>query len=110
MNTTNVKILGVKVAIGGDNFIVPPLNLKSLRLMQDRLANFKGGFDPASTEIVVDAAYAALLRNYPEISKDWLEENIDVANMQEIMESVMDASGLKRKAQEASLGEAAISQ
>ncbi len=110
MNTTNVKILGVKVKIGGEEFVVPPLNLKSLRNMQDRLANFKGGFDPASTEIVIDAAHAALLRNYPEITKEWLEENLDVANMQDVMESVMDSSGLKRKAQEASLGEAAISQ
>lgn len=47
---------------------------------------------------MLDVAEAALKRNYGDVSRDFLLEHLDVANMQDFMEAAMDVSGLKRKA------------
>jgi len=100
----SVKIKGIPLSLGGKTYIVPPLNLGTLERLQERLANFTGGVDQESVSTVLDAAHSALLRNYPEITREQVAEMIDVANMAEVMEAVMDVSGLKRKAIEADTG------
>jgi hypothetical protein len=105
----NVKIPGIKIKLGDVERVFPPLNLKSLKLLQPQLESFKGGIDINSVDTVLEVAMASLKRNYPDIAIDELEEYIDVSNMNEIIQAVMDVSGLRRKAieQEAKLGEAA---
>ncbi|MFK7088684.1 hypothetical protein AAFM71_07690 [Chromobacterium violaceum] len=93
-----VKIKGIPLSLGGTTYIVPPLNLGALEQLQERLANFSGGIDAASVGTVLDAAHAALVRNYPDLTRERVAELIDVANMGEVMEAVMDVSGLKRQA------------
>ena len=95
-----VKIPGVKINFAGTIRVVPPLNLAALQMLQDRLANFTGGLDIESVNVVIDACYYSLRRNYPDITKEEIAEDVDVGNMQEIMEAIMDISGLKRKEQE----------
>lgn len=95
-----VRFPGIAIALAGDEYIVPPLNLGTLEQMQKRLQDFNGGIDAASVNTVLDATHAALLRNYPEITRDEIAELVDVGNMQEIMQAVMDVSGLRRKALE----------
>lgn len=95
------KFKGIKLNLQGQDFVVPPLNFRSLQEMQARIASFTGGVDPESISLVVDAAHAALSRNYPDLSKDAVIDLLDLENMLSIMEAVMDVSGLKRKAQEA---------
>lgn len=102
------KVKGVQVTFAdGTLLTVPPLNLAALESLQDRLSKFAGGMDKESIALVVDAALAALHRNYPEITRERLVNDLlDVGNFQEVMEAVMDVSGLKRKEQEKALGEA----
>lgn len=97
----DIKIAGVPVEMGGVRRVIPPLNLKALKLFQERIANFKGGLDPESIQLVLDVAYSALKRNYPEITMDEIEDAIDVSNMGDIFSAIMDVSGLQRKASEA---------
>jgi hypothetical protein len=97
------KFPGLSVVLGTGTFVVPPLNLRSLQEFGDRLATFNGGIDAESQGMVVDAAWHALRRNYPDITRDQLLDMIDLGNMQAIMEAVMDVSGLRRKAQEAEM-------
>jgi hypothetical protein len=100
------KFQGIPLTLGGEVFVVPPLNFRSLQALQARLDKFTGGVDADSINVVIDATYEALKRNYPEFDKDSLHDLLDVANMGEVMEAVMDVSGLKRKAHEAEVKEA----
>lgn len=83
--------------LGGKVWTIPPLNLAALEGLEARLQSFTGGLDAASISLVLDAAYLALRRNYPDLTRDEVAEFIDVANMEAVMEAVMDVSGLKRK-------------
>jgi hypothetical protein len=96
------KLTGVSIELGGTVYVVPPLSLNSVRLMQDRIAQFKGGTDAESLDLIMDATHAAIARNYPEITKENLGDWIDLGNMEEVFQAVMDVSGFNRKKQEAS--------
>lgn len=96
-----VKVKGIRLPLGGRDWVVPPLNLAALEQLQDRLARFSGGLDADSVALVLDATTAALRRNYPDITREQVADMLDVANMATVMEAVMDVSGLKRQAQEA---------
>lgn len=97
-------IKGVKMELGGKTYIVPPLSLGAIEMMQDRISNFKGSASMESVGTVIDALHSALSRNYPDITREQVANMVDLGSMQEVMEAVMDVSGLKRKEQE--LGEA----
>ena len=101
-------IKGIEMDLGGRRWMIPPLNLAALEHLSDRLAGFSGGLDAASVSTVVDAAFYALLRNYPEISRDEVADMIDIANMEAVMSALMNVSGLEAKAGEAKAGEAGL--
>lgn len=103
-----VKVKGIAIEMGGQEWIVPPISLRALEQLQERLAHFSGGIDPQSVALVADATHAALRRNYPDISRDDVLDMLDVANMLEVMQAVMDVSGLHRRelhAEDAAPGE-----
>lgn len=94
-------IKGIPFELLGTTYIIPPLNLSALEAMQDKLEAFEGGTDGKSITTVIDATLSALKRNYPEMTRDQVADMLDVGNMQDVMQAVMDVSGLKRKALEA---------
>ena len=100
--TSTPKFKGVAVEFSnGETLIVPPLSLGSVEILQERLTNFKGGVDSDSVNLVVDATALALQRNYPDITKEKIkDELVDLGNMEAVMLAVMDVSGLRRKEQE----------
>jgi hypothetical protein len=102
-----VKFPGIKKTIGGTEYIVPPINLRTLQQLQSEIENFSGGeLTPAALNTAITVIHAALKRNYPEITLDEVGDLVDVGNMFELFETVMDVSGLKRKeAEAAALGE-----
>lgn len=93
-----VKHKGIAFNLGGDDYIIPPISLGALEQLQDRIASFTGNAnDKEQISTVVDAAFSALRRNYPEITREAVAEMIDLGNMIEVFGAVMDVSGLKRK-------------
>jgi hypothetical protein len=106
--TATPKVKGVQVEFSnGTTMTVPPLNLAAVETLQDRLATFKGGMDKESVALMVDATLLALKRNYPDMTRDQVVNDLlDLGNMEEVMQAVMDVSGLRRKEQEQALGEA----
>lgn len=97
-----VKVKGIAVVFGGDSYVIPPLSLGSVEQLQDRIAKCNGDVrDMEQIATVIDAAHAALKRNYPEITREAVADMIDLENMAEVFEAVMDVSGMKRKALEA---------
>lgn len=95
------KIKGITLELGGVNFVVPPLPLGALELLQERIEVFTGGLDKGSVATVIDCLHASLKRNYPETTREVAAELVDVGNMGDVMQAVMDVSGMNRKKIEA---------
>lgn len=96
-------IPGVERTFGGEVYIIPPLSLGALQRLQGKLealGQAAGPLEPAAVSTVIEATYSALRRNYPDITKEKVAEDIvDVGNMHEIIACVMDVAGVKRRAE-----------
>lgn len=78
--------------------VIPPLALGALEQMLDRInAVMDGEFTMEGVGTVIDATHAALRRNYPEMTRDEVAELVDLRNMREVLEAVMNASGLEAR-------------
>lgn len=69
-----VKIKGVPVRFGdGTTLIVPPVPLGFLEANEDGLKNPTPG-------IMIDTIHRALIRNYPQITREQVGELLDMSN------------------------------
>lgn len=98
-----VKVKGIAFAFNNeDTYVIPPIALGALEQLQQRITEFSGDvMDTKSVATVIDAAHAALKRNYPDLTREAVADLIDVENMADVFACVMDVSGVKRKAAEA---------
>lgn len=94
------KFKGITLTLGDRDYVVPPLNFRTLQALQARLEKFTGGVDAESLDLVVDSLHGAIQRNYPETTREECIDLLDLDNMEDVMQAVMDVSGLKRKALE----------
>lgn len=104
MSAVALLIPGVEFDFGaGRIYTVPPLSLGALQLLQDRLAALStlSSMDPVAVATMIEAAHLALRRNYPAITVAQVAELVDVANIGDVYECILDAAGIKRKAQAA---------
>lgn len=90
-----IRFAGIAMEIGGTEYIVPPISIGALEVIQDRLLAMTGKITDGP--VVVDALFAALKRNYPAITREEVADLVDVGNFGEVMEAVMDVGGLKRR-------------
>lgn len=101
----DVKVKGILVPLGDRKLVVPPLNFKALQAFKERLQGFEATAQSVSSVdmgLVIDVLHSALRRNYPDgspsaVSRDFLEEWVDVGNMMDLMQATMDVGGLVRK-------------
>lgn len=96
-------IPGVEFDFGGGRvYLVPPLSLGALEVLQERVSEMVGlpATDPRAIKTTIEAAHLALKRNYPDITRDTVAELVDLGNMGDVFEALMDVSGVKRRAQE----------
>ena len=86
---------------GGQEYLIPPLALGYLEVMQDELAALPtlAALEPKAIATVIDAAHAALKRNYPALTREAVGNLLDVSNMGDVYECLMDVAGVKRRAQ-----------
>ena len=91
-------IPGVAVAMGGQDWIVPPLTLGQLRRLMPKLRQLTEiGASMGETQInvLIDIVTAALQRNYPETTPDKVENLLDLGNASTVLNAVLTGSGLK---------------
>lgn len=106
MTKASVIHKGVRVELGGSTYILPPATIATLEDFSERLDAFNAKFakqeefNTADLGIVADLIHACLLRNYPEITRRFVAEQVDLGNFMDLMASAVDISGLLRKAQE----------
>lgn len=101
-------IPGVEYDFGGGRiYMIAPLSLGALEIMQERLAELPtlSSVDPVAVKTMVDATHMAMRRNYPDIKRSEVAELVDVSNIGEVYECLLDASGVRRKAQAAERAE-----
>jgi hypothetical protein len=90
---------GISVRLGGDEFIVPALTFRQLRTLLpklDRLQDPGARFDAAQLDAVVDIAHAALGRNYPDLTREDLEDRLTFADVPNVIAAVLTGSGLSQ--------------
>lgn len=96
-------IEGAKINIGGTDYIVPPLNLKAIKSFSKRfhlLGDLGNNLNPEMMDFVAEIIHTALIRNYPEITKEQVEEMVDLKTVGDVLECVFKSSGIERKKKE----------
>lgn len=91
-------IAGIEIDLGGEEFVVPPLNFKALRAHMETISGITTGVPLSSEQIDKSVAIilAAMQRNYPDMTEAELEERLDMANIKIILPAILGASGIKR--------------
>lgn len=103
----SLLIDGVSIKIGVKEYIVPALNFKQIRTLMPKiqqLTNIGATMNDEQMDNVFTVIHAAISRNYPEINKEFLEENIDMNNVRPIINAIMGQSGLVKASGEATAG------
>jgi hypothetical protein len=95
-------IPGVIVAMGGQQWTVPPLTLGQLRRLMPKVRQLTEiGAQMGETQIgvLVEIVTAALQRNYPEMTTEAVENLLDLANAGPVLNAVLTGSGLRPREQ-----------
>ena len=99
---------GVTIAMGGRDWLVPPLTLGQLRRLMPKvrqLSEIGGSMGDAQISVLVEIVAAAMQRNYPEATVEVVENLLDLGNASVVLNAVLTGSGLKSR--DDRLGEAA---
>ena len=102
-------IPGVEVNIGGLIYTVPPLNFRQLEAHGDtiiQIASEAGASSFDRIKRMVPVVFAALSRNYPELTVDGVKDIIDMENYSRVFEAVTGVSGIMEALRKS--GQAAI--
>jgi hypothetical protein len=93
---------GVRIKMGREERVVPPLSLGQLRRLQNDIKLVGEIEDGKISEDRMNAAvriiHAALSRNYPDLTIEKVEEMVDLGNIAQIIAAVAGVSGLKKEA------------
>jgi hypothetical protein len=101
-------IPGITIAMGGRDWLVPPLTLGQLRRLMPKvrqLTEIGASMGEAQIGVLVEIVATALQRNYPDATVDMVENLLDLGNASAVLKAVLTGSGLKLG--DARLGEAA---
>ena len=101
-------IPGVTIAMGGRDWLVPPLTLGQLRRLMPKvrqLTEIGAAMGEEQIGVLVEIVAAALQRNYPDATSEMVENLLDLGNASGVLNAVLTGSGLKLR--DSRLGEAA---
>ena len=91
-------IPGVEVAMGGQDWLVPPLTLGQLRRLMPKvrqLTEIGASMGEPQIGVLVEIVAAALQRNYPDLTIETVENLLDLGNAGAVLNAVLTGSGLK---------------
>ena len=89
---------GVTIAMGGRDWLVPPLTLGQLRRLMPKvrqLTEIGASMGETQISVLVEIVTVALQRNYPEATADMVENLLDLGNASTVLNAVLTGSGLK---------------
>jgi hypothetical protein len=91
-------IPGAMVAMGGQQWTVPPLTLGQLRRLMPKvqqLTEIGSTMGETQIAVLVEIVATALQRNYPDMSVETVENLIDLGNAGAVLNAVLTGSGLR---------------
>lgn len=91
-------IEGTPLKIGRREYIVPALNLKGVRRVQKLLPIIQDPEHPEFFDSAVEMLHLAVVRNYPEVTKGQLEEDVDLNSLDKLLTAALGAFGFVPKA------------
>lgn len=99
--TDRKMIDGKAINLGGTEYIVPPLSLGHVRRLQKDIERINQldarSLDDDAVDTMLKIILTGVSRNYPEMTKEQLEDLIDLGNMREVTQAVLGVSGLKKE-------------
>jgi hypothetical protein len=90
-------IKGVIIDLGGEDYVVPPLNLEQLEEHKgiiDKLSDPEASIHD-QRQIHAVLAAAALSRNYPDMTVERAKHIIDLGNINALVHAMMGVSGFQ---------------
>ena len=91
-------IEGVKISMGGNTYEVPALSFGQIKRLMPTIGQIstdaKGGMSDTQMVAMGDIVHAALSRNYPDVTRDQVDDMLDLRNAPEVIKAVMGQSGL----------------
>jgi len=88
-----LKVPGVEMTFDGTAYVVPALNAAAVKQYRKETALLLSGAAP-DMDGICKLLHAALLRNYPDMKIEQVEQWVDYTNMLQIMDVIMHMSGL----------------
>lgn len=95
VETANVKYEGVIKKIEGKDYVIPSLSTGQYKRLAEKLSNFTEWSQMKQFDFMIFLTFLAFSRNYEEVEKEWIEENISISEIKDIMDFVM--SGLSKE-------------
>lgn len=95
VDPANVKYEGVIKKIEGKDYVIPSLSTGQYKRLAEKLSNFLDWSQMQQFNFMILLTFLAFSRNYEEVEKEWIEENISISEIKEIMDFVM--SGLTKE-------------
>lgn len=96
--------IGRHITVGGRDLVVPKPTIGALRRFDQAFAAVRASVDgkaPDSTEALTYIAFGFVLetlqRNYPDMTRDMLEDWFDTDEITSIRDGIMESIGIKRK-------------
>ena len=88
----------------GREFTLSPLTLADLRKLEPALLGLEGRAEHGFTSMLslVPVIHASLVKLHPEIVLEELEEMLDLSSFADVLDRVLEVSGLTRRSSEAS--------
>ncbi len=84
---------GNEIKIAGQKWVFAPAPLGAIERFQDQLNS-----PSVPAAVIIDLSHICLKRNYPDITREYVaDELIDIGNMQEVLDLVVNVSGLDHK-------------
>jgi hypothetical protein len=93
---------GVKIKLGGKDYIVPPLSFKRLKNLKPEMEVIKTvapqtELTDDQIEAMIRIIHAAISRNYPDLKEEDLFDLLDLGNIGKITAAVMGQSGFEQR-------------
>lgn len=97
---TEQLIPGLTITIGHRKLVVPPLNLARVKRLKDELAILtdkqlasgdNSGFQHMEASVTI--IHTALTRNYPDLTREEVEDLVDMGNIAPVLSAVLGQSG-----------------
>ena len=83
---------GKEITLGGQKYTLPPIPLSGLARLGDRIKTI-GGDDPDAIDALIDGVHISLRRNYPDIERVTVDNNIDPLNFAAVLEAFTAVNG-----------------